>query len=544
MEYKNKLKDLGIYLEKSGRQTCPQCSASRKNSKEKCLTVTYEQEAVLYNCHHCGWSGSVFYREKFVQKKIYKKPEEPSKVKNEEPLFKYFAKRKISKETLKKYKISLNSKKEIILPYYKNGELVNVKYRTNLGNGKKTFRQEKDTEKTLFGMDLINDFKNPLIIVEGEMDVLALAEIGLYSVSIPQGGSDSKLDCIENCWDFISKFEEFIIAVDNDEVGDKLKENLLNRLGKEKCKIVNWERFKDANEALMAEENPGEYIANAVQLQPEGIDFYYDYFDEIYKSIYENDTDFYSTGWRSLDKFVKLRTGYLMVITGYPSRGKSTFVDNLLLNLSKQYGIKHLICSLETTIEDSYVSILEMLQNKSIKSLKENPDNVFGHGCFDFISEHFYRLSINNTWTVDQIIEKAKYMIKKYGVKTLVIDPYNRLNNDYNDREDKYVGHILAKLCMLSKQYNVLVIFIAHPKKPGKEEKIPNMYSISGSGDWYNMADYGLVIHRDLNETTRELENEPRVIIEKVKNFRLGKPSGGEIRLSYNPDKRILEDII
>lgn len=538
MEYRNKLRELGIFLEKSGRQTCPKCSASRKNSKEKCLTVTYDTDAVLYNCHHCGWGGSVFYRERMYQKKTYRKPELPKNKDNQSPLIKYFAKRKISEETLKKYNVTYNENKEIQIPYYKNGELVNIKYRTNLGNGKKTFRQEKDTEKTFYGMDLV-DKNNPLIIVEGEMDVLALAEVGIYAVSVPQGGSDTKLECIENCWEFIKDFKEFVIAVDNDEVGDKLKTTLINRFGKENCKVVNWGNFKDANEVLIAGKDLPSYIANAVQLNPDGLNFYYDSFDEIYKHIFEQDNDYYSTGWKKLDEYLKIRTGYLMVVTGYPSRGKSTFVDNLLVNLAIKNDMKHLIASFETTNEDSYVNLLEMIKQKPIKKIKENPNDVFEY--FDFIASHFYRLGVDRLWNIDQIINTTEFMVKRYGIKTLVIDPYNRLNNEYTDREDKYIGGILAKLCMLSKKLNILVIFVAHPKKPDGE-KVPTMYSISGSGDWYNMADYGIIVHRERDENTKELKNEPTITIAKVKNFKLGKPSGGEITLKYNVEKRILED--
>ena len=538
MEYRSKLRELGIFLEKSGRQTCPKCSAGRKNSKEKCLTVTYDTDAVLYNCHHCGWGGSVFYRERMYQKKTYRKPELPKNKDNQSPLIKYFAKRKISEQTLKKYNVTYNENKEIQIPYYKNGELVNIKYRTNLGNGKKTFRQEKDTEKTFYGMDLV-DKNNPLIIVEGEMDVLALAEVGIYAVSVPQGGSDTKLECIENCWDFIKDFKEFVIAVDNDEVGNKLKTTLINRFGKENCKVVNWGNFKDANEVLIAGKDLPSYIANAVQLNPDELNFYYDSFDEIYKHIFEKDNDYYSTGWRKLDEYLKIRTGYLMVVTGYPSRGKSTFVDNLLVNLAIKNDMKHLIASFETTNEDSYVNLLEMIKQKPIKRIKENPDEVFD--IFDFIASHFYRLGVDRLWNIDQIINTTEFMVKRYGIKTLVIDPYNRLNNEYTDREDKYIGNILAKLCMLSKKLNILIIFVAHPKKPDGE-KVPTMYSISGSGDWYNMADYGIIVHRERDENTKELKNEPTITIAKVKNFKLGKPSGGEITLRYNVEKRILED--
>lgn len=56
------------------------------------------------------------------------------------------------------------------------------------------------------------------------------------------------------------------------------------------------------------------------------------------------------------------------------------------------------------------------------------------------------------------------------------------------------------------------------------------------------MADYGIIVHRERDENTKELKNEPTITIAKVKNFKLGKPSGGEITLRYNVEKRILED--
>ena len=69
------------------------------------------------------------------------------------------------------------------------------------------------------------------------------------------------------------------------------------------------------------------------------------------------------------------------------------------------------------------------------------------------------------------------------------------------------------------------------------------MYSISGSGDWYNMADYGIIIHRDRQQSDGKLSNMPTVFVEKVKNYFLGTPSGGTLTLRYNIDKRILENV-
>ena len=543
MEYRDKLRDLGITLTRSGKQTCPQCSHLRKNKTDPCLSVTYTDEAVLYKCHNCDWSGAVYYRSKFEQtKKTYKRPDAPKVVKELAPIYKYFAKRKISQKTVDLYGVSFNDKKEIVFPYYKYGELTNVKYRTNLGNGQKKFRQEKDTEKTLYGMDLVKD-TDTLIWVEGEMDVLALAEQGIFAVSIPQGASENKLECIENCFDFIQQFKTHIIAVDNDVPGDKLKESLLSRIGKEKCKVVNWKQYKDADEALIGGENLKTFIDSAEDIAPDGILTFYDCFDEIYKYNFEKNSDYFETGWTKFDNLVKIRTGYMMIVSGYPSRGKSTFVDNLLMNLSKRYGLKHLIASFESVIAGHYNSLLEMYSEVAIyRYMREHDNNIFGEP-FEFIADHFYRFDIDRLWTVDEIIERTELAVRKYGVKTLVIDPYNRLNNKIvNNREDLYIGSILSKLSMLAKRLNILVIFIAHPKKPDGE-KMPNMYSISGSGDWYNMADYGIIVHRDRSESGK-LNNLPTIFVEKVKNHFLGDTSGGEITLRYDEYKRILVNVV
>lgn len=539
-EYRDKLQNLGITLTKTGKQTCPQCSHTRKNKTDPCLSVTYTDTAVLYKCHNCGWSGVVYYRDKFESKKNYKRPEVPKVKENLDQLYNYFIKRGISPDIVKKYDLSLSPKNEIIFPYYKYGELVNLKYRTNLGNGKKTFRQEQNSEKTLFGMDLIPKDEKTLIWVEGEIDVLSFAQQGIYSVSIPQGASENKLECIENCFEFIEKFETHIIAVDNDVPGDNLKLNLLNRLGREKCKLVNWKQYKDANEALLEGCKLNEFIDNAEDIAPEGIISFSDCFDEIYKYNFEKDINFYETPWKSLNNIIKLRTGHLMIVTGYPSRGKSTFIDNLLMYLSKKYDLRHIIASFEATNAKHFNSLIEMYNEVPIyKIIQDNINGgIFGEG-YEFISEHFYRFDINKQWSVEEICERVELAVRKYGVKVLVIDPYNRLKNDYKDREDKYIGDILSKLQMLAKKLDMLIIFAAHPKKPDGE-KIPNMYSISGSADWYNMADYGIVVHRDRNSDGK-LSNIPTIAVQKVKDFSLGNPSGGVINLYYNTNKRILE---
>ena len=59
---------------------------------------------------------------------------------------------------------------------------------------------------------------------------------------------------------------------------------------------------------------------------------------------------------------------------------------------------------------------------------------------------------------------------------------------------------------------------------------MPTLYDISGSANWYNKADLGVIVHR---------ENEDYTII-KVQKSRYHETIGvpGEVRMQYSKDER------
>jgi len=551
--YRQRLHDLNITLSQTGRQTCPKCSATRKNKDEKCLSVTFKSDAIYYKCHNsCGFTGIVNYSDKdfVISNKVYQKPKEPTQSeKNLDKLVRYFDKRCISRKTLLTYGVSINENNEMIFKYYKNGTLVNIKTRKNLGDGKKQFMQSKDSEKTFFGMDLIPMQAREVIIVEGEIDVLSYAEVGLYAISIPQGGSDTKLECIDNCYDFLDSFDNYIIAVDSDDIGKKLQSNLINRLGKHKCKTIDFELFdvKDANELLVQNRDDLKesiFYAKSVPMPTiETIDDIENNLINIYRHGYDSGL---STGWESLDNKFTIRKGYLMIVTGVPTRGKSFFVDNLLYNMTKNYNWKHFICSFENRLEEHLIRYMqfhtELNFSQTFKPFMKEKDVL---ESINYFRDKIYRVKLDNSYSMDDILENAEYAVKRYGVDSVVIDPYNKMKNIYDGREDKYIDSILSEIQVFARRNNVLAVFIAHPTKMYKskdDDGIPNMYSISGGASWYNMADYGIVIHR--NKDKKTLSKTTQIIVEKVKDFHLGDPSGGVVEMDYNYKTHKLEEKI
>jgi twinkle protein len=153
-----KLTNLGIKLRRrSGveKTTCPQCSESRRNKKDPCLSVSITEG--VYNCHNCGWKGNVKNFDRKEARKVFNKPEQ-SMLKHidlSEKVVEYFNKRSISKSTLEKFFIHgkedfmpQTQKKErcIVFPYLRDGEIVNAKYR----DGNKNFKMVKDAELIFF----------------------------------------------------------------------------------------------------------------------------------------------------------------------------------------------------------------------------------------------------------------------------------------------------------------------------------------------------------------------------------------------------------
>ena len=172
--------------------------------------MSFLDEGVKYHCFNCNFSGVVPYeeRQKVRQIKSYTRPQQAITKEADNELVDYAKSRGISEDTIRKYNVQLSQNGNIVFNYYKYGELVNKKAR----DFKKTlFLQDKNAEQVFYGMDLVEDTKE-LIIVEGEWDSLAFAEAGIQAVSVPNGGNDSKLECIENCWGWLKQFETFILA--------------------------------------------------------------------------------------------------------------------------------------------------------------------------------------------------------------------------------------------------------------------------------------------------------------------------------------------
>jgi twinkle protein len=521
---------------------CPLCSTDRKPENKKAKCSSYDWERGLGTCHNCDRSFQLHtYKRKGKSEREYVKPEIKKVDLVVDKTLEWFKTRGISKDTLDELKVSTGSEympqtgkaeNTIQFNYYVGGQLTNVKYR----DARKNFKLYKGAEKVFYNIDNIvgHDY---CVIVEGEMDVLALHEAGITNaISVPNGATlnSNNLDYLDNCIDYFDDMSRIIIAVDSDAPGQALQTELIRRLGAETCYITTFDDCKDANEYLIkhsAKDLIGR-IVNAKPVPLENVTTFRDIEDEITDFVRNGFKKGFQIGLENFDNIFSTYTGQFITVTGIPSSGKSDFVDQMVVGYNKEYEWKTAFASPENA--PTYLHAHKLMR----KVWGDMPDKGdIGGDKWNQVAEHvndnFFFIDMER-YTLESVLRKGAELVKRKGIKCLVIDPFNKVRDVDCHTEDvnRYTMEYLTKIETFAKKYDVLVMIVAHPTKmyksnDGKIEE-PTMYNIKGGGEWYDASYHGLLVHRDYELKTTKVK------VLKCKFQNLGE-NGAEAFFTWEP---------
>ena len=509
---------------------CPLCSANRKPQNRKAKCAMYDWDRGLGTCMNCN---EVFQLHTFKRKggndKVYTKPKTIANPLLSDKVIKWFESRGISNNTLVKMKITegkewmpQTGKEEntIQFNYFINNELINIKYR----DGKKNFKLVKGAEKIFYNIDSTIGHEY-VVIVEGEIDALSLIEVGVKSViSVPNGAtiSNNNLDYLDSCIDYLDGKEKIIIAVDQDEAGENLKQELIRRLGAEACYTVDFGIHKDANDFLLHNSSAelNDVIKNASPVPIENVVTLNDIDDELQEFIHDGFKPGYQIGLENFDNIFSTYTGQFITVTGVPSSGKSDFVDRMIVGYQQKYGWKTAFASPEN--KPTFLHAHKLM--RKIGNWMPNKTDIGSdkwNEVASVVNDNFFFIE-NERYDLDSVLNKGAQLVKRKGIKCLVIDPYNKIkmNGAASMSIPDATMEYLTRIEAFAKKFDVLVIVVAHPTKMYKKEDgtidEPNMYNIKGGGEWYDASYHGLLVHRDYNKKT------VKVKVLKVKFQNLG----------------------
>lgn len=515
---------------------CPQCSHTRKKKQDKCLSVNLDKK--VWHCHHCGWDGAI----KEIVKKEYFKPIFTNRTNLSDRELKWFESRGISQSTLNHFKITSqrewmpqkNSEVNTIgFNYFRNEELINTKYR----DAEKNFKLVKDAELIFFNLDALKN-QSEVYVCEGEFDCITLHQIGLINtISVPNGAQlgNNNLIYLENCLNEIENINKFHICTDNDQAGRKLRNDLAERFGIENCDYIVFGDCKDANECLQkyGAEKTLNFALNPIDFPLEGSFTISDFSDEI--------DDFYlnglpvgaKTGLSEIDNNISFHEGYITILTGIPSHGKTTLLDFMLVRLLINEAWAGAFYSPENKPTKLHFSkIAQIITGKSWdgQNRMSKAELVM---VKEFLEDLFWFIKPEKDYTIDSILGSVLQLKRRKGIKFFVIDAWNKL--EHLEDSTTYIGRVLDKIAVFCELHQVHCFLVAHPTKMRKEKdglkyEVPTLYDISGSANFYNKADSGMSVYRDFDT------NKTYLNVQKVKFEHWGKT--GQIELNYDPISR------
>lgn len=466
----------------------------------------------------------------------------------------YLESRGISSGTTEKYQITVQTKNEnvLVFPFLDAaGVMQFVKYRkTYFDRGKDTAKEwcEANCKPILFGMYQCNPGNKTLIMTEGQIDSLSVAESGIENaVSVPTGKNG--FTWVPYCWDWLQQFETLIIFGDNENGSITLLDDMKRRFRGtiRAVKQQDYKGCKDANELLQ------KYGKEAVRRAVEWAECV-----PVQRIIRLSDVktvDLFSlpkisTGFKTLDKVLAggIYLGQTVIVTGKRGDGKSTFTSQILVNALDQ-GIRVLAYSgeLPDYFFKRWMDFQAAGKHNVIDRAAEN-GNISYFVTNEKISkiEEWYRerayLYDNQSTSDDELedllqtIEKA---VQQYGIQLVLLDNLMTaldvgMSVDLYRAQSKFVD----KLVKMAKRLQVAVILVVHPRKNrfGNDDTD----EVSGSADITNKVDIVMTYKRNL----ASFENAERVVTVS-KNRLTGKLAVGEaaIPLYYDEaSKRICED--
>ena len=529
--------------EGASQGTCPLCSSTRKPENRKAKCASYDWERGLGTCHNCDTSFQLHtYQRKGASERVYVRPTEPANFNEVSTNVEtWFGTRGISKQTLKDLQVTEGSefmpqtgKQEntIQFNYFMGDQLINVKYR----DGRKNFKLYKGAEKVFYNINSIVGY-DECVIVEGEMDVLALHEAGIKNViSVPDGATlnNNNLDYLDNCIDYFDDKQRVVLAVDADEPGQMLKQELVRRLGAEVCFLVDFNGQKDANDYLI--EHGAELLRNAIHsarpVPLENVSTLKDVEDELRDFVKNGFKPGYQVGLKNFDQIFSTYTGQFITVTGIPSSGKSDFVDQMVVGYNNNYGWKTAYASPEN--QPVYLHAHKLMRKhwQDMPAVGDIGSNKWQQ-VTDHVNDNYYFIDMDK-YSLESVLRKGAELVKRKGIKCLVIDPFNKVRDvdAKSDDVNRYTMDYLAKIEAFCKKYDVLTFIVAHPTKmyKGQDGKIeePTMYNIKGGGEWYDASYHGLLVHRDYEAKTTKVK------VLKVKFQNLGQ-NGAESYFTWEP---------
>lgn len=427
----------------------------------------------------------------------------PSISKFEEDMFtyEYIPHRGLTKETLKFYdiktKVDHEGKPVSVGFVYPNGAF---KVRDL---GEKSFRWEGNSSPGLYGRDKFTAGSNEnVVITEGEYDAASLYQVLRTVPVVSVRSASSALSDVSHDRSWLASFGTIYLAFDADAAGRDALRSVARLFDYNKVKVLNFDRRKDANEYLQADEADElrNVFKNAKRYLPETI---ISSFSEFKKVLSETPKLGHPYPFPQLNELTYgIRPGESVLLTAQEGVGKTEIMHSILHKTLKETDDAvgaifleepkgHLLRSLAglelrkpTHLPESGVSEEETL--RAVTSLCKTDERLH-------IYSHF------GSDDPDILLDTIRFMVAARGVVYVFLDHISMVVSGLaGEDERRALDYIATRLEMMVKELNFALIFVSHVNDNGQTR---------GSRYIGKIADIRVNLARDLLNPDEKVRN-------------------------------------
>jgi twinkle protein len=422
-------------------------------------------------------------------------------------------KRRISEKVCQKYRIHKDG--DVLRFYYfsESGVLEGCKVKTK----EKVFTYEGNVPGTLFGQHLFPATGKRVVITEGELDAASCQEAmpGWPMVSLPSGAAAARKS-IQRAIPWLQGYEEIVLFFDNDEAGCKAAEDAASVLPPGKTKIARLEVYKDASDALQANDPQliREAIWNAIPYRPDGIVDGKSLLELVTTPSPPADHDYPFQGLQN--KLHGIRYGELVTITAGSGIGKSSFCRELATNLLNK-GERVGYLALEESNRRTALGLMSAAVGKSLH-LGEHDRSTLTDAYEKTLADwNLYLFDGFGSFDPDLIYNRIEYLATGLDAKVIFLDHLSILLSGLDGDERRMIDTTMTKLRSLVERTGVAMFLVSHLRRTSsdtnhEEGARVTLGQLRGSAAIAQLSDGVIALERDQQTTTGNSNTTVRVL--------------------------------
>ena len=411
--------------------------------------------------------------------------------------------RGLSEQTCQKYKIFRDG--ELLRHYYhtSDGILQGAKVKTK----QKDFYYEGITTDTLFGQHLFPSSGKRIMVYEGELDAASGWEVmtGWPHVSLPHGAASAKKD-IQKQIPLFQGYQEIVLFFDNDEAGRKASEDAASVLPPGKVKIARLESYKDASEALQA--NDSEAIRRAIwdakPYQPDGIVDAKTLLKEVTTPQKESDYDY---PYEGLNKKLRgIRRNSLITFTSGTGQGKSSITKCIatdLLNKGERVGF----LDLESSNRQTALNLMSTAVGKALHIGEHSEDELKEHFRNTIANWNLYMFDGFGSFDPDVVYNRIEYLASGLECNIVFLDHLSILLSGLEGDERRMIDQTMTRLRSLVERTGITLFLVSHLRRSSNDRKSHeeggrvSLSQLRGSHSISQISDAVIGLERDQQST-------------------------------------------